>query len=41
MELDHKRALDAFDDFLMIMDDQLDWLIDQAEARGIDLDGSL
>ncbi len=37
---DRSRYTDAFDDFLMIMDDQLDWLIDQAEARGIDLDGS-
>lgn len=25
---DSSRYTDAFDDFLMIMDDQLDWLID-------------
>lgn len=39
MNIDRERALETFDDFLMLMDGQLAWLIDQAQARGVDLDG--
>lgn len=38
---DKKKALEDFDDFLMIMDEQLDALENDAEARGIKLDFSL
>jgi hypothetical protein len=38
---DKKKALEDFDDFLMIMDEQLDALENNAEARGIKLDFSL
>jgi len=38
---DKKKALEDFDDFLMIMDEQLDTLENDAEARGIKLDFSL
>jgi len=41
MNIDRERALETFDEFLMIMDGQLAWLIDQAQARGVDLDGSM
>lgn len=38
--LNKKEALDQFDDFLMIMDDQLEALEEEAEKRGIELDCS-
>jgi len=38
---DKKKSLEDFDDFLMIMDEQLDTLENDAEARGIKLDFSL
>ncbi|MBM9912321.1 MULTISPECIES: hypothetical protein [Stenotrophomonas] len=41
MALDLGKAREVFDDFLMIMDDQIEWLVDQGHSRGIDLDGSL
>ncbi|MBR8233532.1 hypothetical protein K6W26_08885 [Burkholderia sp. AU42008] len=37
MVFDRKVAEEAFDDFLMIMDDQLDWLSDEAKQHGIQL----
>jgi hypothetical protein len=41
MTLDLHKAHEAFEQFLMIMDDQIEWLVDQAHVHGIDLDGSL
>lgn len=41
MIFDKKMAEEKFDQFLMIMDDQLDSLSCEAESRGIDLDFSL
>ncbi|HED4878633.1 TPA: hypothetical protein R4K21_004483, partial [Stenotrophomonas maltophilia] len=41
MALDLGKAREVFDDFLTIMDDQIEWLVDQGHSRGIDLDGSL
>jgi hypothetical protein len=38
---DRKAALEKFDDFLMIFDDQTDALENDAEARGIELDFSI
>lgn len=38
MKIDMKETEEDFDDFLMIMDDQLDWLADEAEKYGITLD---
>ncbi|KAG8151673.1 hypothetical protein [Burkholderia catarinensis] len=37
MAFDRKAAEEAFDDFVMIMDDQLDWLSDEAKGHGIKL----
>ena len=41
MSIDLKKAGEDFEDFLMIMDDQLDWLDLEAEKFGIDLDYSI
>ena len=41
MSIDLKKAEEDFEDFLMIMDDQLDWLDLEAEKFGIDLDYSI
>ena len=38
MPIDRKEAEEKFDNFLMAMDEQLDWLSDEAENRGIKLD---
>ena len=35
--LDRMRAEDIFQQFLIIMDDQIEWLEDQAKDRGIEL----
>jgi hypothetical protein len=40
MSIDKEAAEQKFDDFLMIMDDQLDYLKEEAERRGIFLDSS-
>jgi hypothetical protein len=37
MKVNRVEAEEKFDDFLMIMDDQLEWLEDEASKRGIDL----
>ncbi len=37
MVMDRKAAEEAFDEFLMRMDDQLDWLSDEAKGHGIQL----
>lgn len=41
MTFDKKDAEAKFDNFLMVMDEQLDWLRDEAGKRGIELDGSI
>lgn len=41
MTLDLDEAREAFDQFLMLMDGQIEWLVAQARMHGIDLDGSL
>ncbi|QVN13191.1 hypothetical protein [Burkholderia sp. LAS2] len=38
MAFDRKSAEEEFDNFLMNMDDQLDWLSGKAEEHGIELD---
>ncbi|NOU22008.1 MAG: hypothetical protein HOO93_09495 [Methyloglobulus sp.] len=38
---DKNTALEKFDDFLLVMDDQLEALENDAESRGIDLDFSV
>lgn len=38
MTIDTKKAEEKFDAFLMIMDEQLDWLHDEAQKRDISLD---
>ncbi|MFG6088428.1 hypothetical protein ACEU0C_002668 [Stenotrophomonas indicatrix] len=40
MALDLGKAREVFDDFLMIMDDQIEWLVAQAQMHGIELDRS-
>jgi hypothetical protein len=40
MSIDKEAAEQDFDDFLMIMEDQLDYLKEEAERRGIFLDSS-
>ncbi|VWC18515.1 hypothetical protein BLA13014_05590 [Burkholderia aenigmatica] len=37
MTFDRNAAEEKFDDFLMVMDEQLDWLSDEAKRRGIEL----
>ncbi|UQO99530.1 hypothetical protein L0Z36_11520 [Burkholderia multivorans] len=41
MAFDRKSAEEEFDNFLMNMDDQLDWLSRKAEEHGIELDVGL
>jgi len=41
MAFNPEEAQEAFEQFLIIMDDQIEWLIEQAQQRGVDLDGSL
>lgn len=41
MAFNPEEAQEAFELFLIIMDDQIEWLIEQAQQRGVDLDGSL
>ncbi|MBN3723264.1 hypothetical protein [Burkholderia sp. Ac-20379] len=41
MAFDRKAAEDGFDDFLMNMDDQLDWLSEKANEHGLELDVQL
>ncbi len=38
MTFNKKDALDKFDDFLFMMDDQLEWLQQEADKHSIDLD---
>jgi len=40
MTLDLNEAREAFDQFLMLMDGQIEWLVAQARIHGISLDGS-
>lgn len=40
MTLDLDEAREAFDQFLMLMDGQIEWLVTQARIHGIALDGS-
>ena len=40
MAFNPEEAQEAFEQFLIIMDDQIEWLIEQAQQRGVDLDGS-
>jgi len=40
MTLDLDEAREAFDQFLMLMDGQIEWLVTQARIHGIELDGS-
>lgn len=37
MKFDKKKAKDDFDDFIFIMDDQLEWLETEADRHGIQL----
>jgi len=41
MTFNPEQAQEIFEQFLIIMDDQIEWLVAQAQVRGIDLDGSL
>lgn len=41
MGIDKSDAEEKFEQFLILMDDQLDWLKDQAENHGISLDMSI
>lgn len=41
MTFNPEEAQEAFEQFLIIMDDQIEWLIEQAQQRGVDLDRSL
>jgi hypothetical protein len=41
MSFDRKNAEEAFERFLMDMDDQVDWLEDEADSRGIELTWTL
>ncbi|WP_343652013.1 hypothetical protein [Stenotrophomonas sp.] len=41
MPINLEDAREDFEQFLIIMDDQIDWLIEQAQRHGIVLDGSL
>ncbi len=41
MTFNPEEARETFEQFLIIMDDQIEWLIEQAQLRGVDLDGSL
>lgn len=41
MAFNSEEARETFEQFLIIMDDQIEWLIEQAQLRGVDLDGSL
>jgi hypothetical protein len=41
MAFDRKSAEEQFDNFLMSMDDQIDWLSEKAEEHGIELDVGL
>jgi hypothetical protein len=38
MTFDRKAAEDRFEAFLMALDDQVDWLVEQGQNLGIDLD---
>jgi len=40
MEIEKTEAKEEFYDFLMVMDDQLEWLESEAEKNGIVLNGS-
>lgn len=40
MTLDLDEAREAFDQFLMLMDGQIEWLVTQARIHRIELDGS-
>ncbi|WP_329859958.1 hypothetical protein [Stenotrophomonas sp. SMYL89] len=41
MTFNPEEARENFEQFLIIMDDQIEWLIEQGQHRGVDLDGSL
>jgi hypothetical protein len=41
MQIDREAAEAKFDDFLMLMDDQLDWLSNEAKKQGFRLDNRL
>lgn len=41
MTFNPEEARETFEQFLIIMDDQIEWMIEQAQLRGLDLDGSL
>ncbi|KAA9001554.1 hypothetical protein FJU31_06260 [Stenotrophomonas cyclobalanopsidis] len=41
MTLDLDEAREAFEQFLILMDDQIEWLVEQARDQDIVLDGSL
>ena len=41
MPINLEDAREDFEQFLILMDDQIDWLVEQAQDHGIVLDGSL
>jgi len=40
MTFNLEEAREAFEQFLMLMDGQIEWLVAQAQTHGIELDGS-
>ena len=41
MTINLEDARETFEQFLIVMDDQIEWLVEQAQDHGIDLDGNL